>query len=106
MKSNALDGLALGEDRSVPTGWASFAGRAKYLEPGWEEPERNHGVTVYVEDRGQPGAGADRFWLQVRDRDGQVVDAFSVAPAAGMQARTLAADNAFAPHGRKSRPIR
>ena len=30
LKSNALDALALGEDPTVPMGWASFSGKATY----------------------------------------------------------------------------
>ena len=65
VKSNALQGLALGEDAGVPMGWASFSGSSTYLEPGWPEPKGNHAFTVYVEDRNEPGTGVDRFWISV-----------------------------------------
>jgi hypothetical protein len=65
VKSNALYGLALGEDSTVPMGWASFSGKATYQEPGWPEPIGNYEFTVYVEDRNEPGSGVDRLWIEV-----------------------------------------
>jgi hypothetical protein len=67
LKSNALDGLALGEDAKVPMGWASFSGKSTYLEPGWPEPIGNKGFIVYAEDCDEPGTGVDRFWIKVLD---------------------------------------
>lgn len=69
MKSNALYGLALGQDPTIPMGWASFSGKGTYLEPGWLEPEGNYEFTSYVEDRNEPGTGIDRFWIEVLDKD-------------------------------------
>lgn len=61
VKSNALDGLAVGEDKDPETGetfgWSSFSGKATYLEPGWPEPVGNHKFVAYVEDRNEPGSG-------------------------------------------------
>jgi PKD repeat protein len=65
VKSNALYGLALGEDPSVPLGWATFSGKSNYQEPGWPEPIGNYEFIVYVEDRNEPGVGVDRFWIEV-----------------------------------------
>ncbi len=73
VKSNALNGLALGEDRTIAFGWASFTGKATYLEPGWTDPIGNHGFTVYVEDHDEPGTGIDRIWMSVDDKDGNPV---------------------------------
>lgn len=97
VKSNALEALALGEDASGPMRWATFTGKATYLEPGWEEPEGNHGFTVYVEDRGEPGAGADRFWLEVTGKDGAIITAFSMETPAADHARTVAGGNVVVP---------
>ena len=69
LKSNALNGLALGQPADGSFGWASFSGKATYLEPGWEEALGNHEFIVYVEDHDEPGSGADRFWIEVA-RDG------------------------------------
>jgi hypothetical protein len=65
VKSTALDGLAVGQDRTIPMGWASFTGKATYLEPGWTDAIGNHVFTVYVEDRNEPGSGSDRIWISV-----------------------------------------
>ena len=65
VKSNALYGLALGEDPSIPMGWASFSGKSTYKEPAWLEPVGNSEFMVYVEDRNEPGTGVDRFWIEV-----------------------------------------
>jgi hypothetical protein len=70
IKNNALYGMAIG---SLPKmGWASFSGKATYLEPGWSKPMGNYEFIVYVEDRNQPGKGIDRFWIEVR-HEGEVV---------------------------------
>ncbi|MCJ7736592.1 MAG: PKD domain-containing protein, partial [Anaerolineae bacterium] len=65
VKSNALYGLALGEVKTIPMGWASFSGKSTYLEPGWTDPKGNYEFVVYVEDRNEPGTGVDRFWIEV-----------------------------------------
>jgi hypothetical protein len=68
VKSNALYGLALGEGKKAPMGWAPFSGKSTYQEPGWPRPEGNHEFLAYVEDRNEPGNGTDRFWIEVRAR--------------------------------------
>jgi hypothetical protein len=65
VKSNALYGLALGQDKKVPMGWASLSGKSTYQEPTWLEPIGNYEFMVYVEDRNEPGTGVDRFWIEV-----------------------------------------
>lgn len=65
LKSNALYGLALGDDSRIPLGWASFSGKSTYQEPGWPEPIGNYEFLTYVEDRNEPGTGVDRFWIEV-----------------------------------------
>ena len=82
IKSNAIDGLALGEDANVPLGWASFSGKNTYLEPGWEEAEGNHGFTAYVEDRDEPGNGIDRIWIETRNKQGDTLPQNSMAEPA------------------------
>jgi hypothetical protein len=95
VKSNALNGLALGDTGSFT--WASFSGKATYQEPGWPEPIGNHQFLVYVEDHGVPGAGADRFWIQVNDGDGNPVALTMDAPA-DANAQTLEGGNIVVPH--------
>jgi hypothetical protein len=96
VKSNALDGLALGEESDY--GWASFSGKATYLEPGWPEPVGNHRFVAYVEDRGEPGAGADAFWIEVQDKDGNII-ALSMDREAVDKAVVLEGGNIVVPHG-------
>jgi hypothetical protein len=95
LKSNAIDGLALGEESSF--GWASFSGKATYMEPGWLEAEGNYTFTAYVEDHGEPGS-SDHFWIEVRDKDGNVVAALSMTPGASDNAVTLQGGNIVVPH--------
>jgi hypothetical protein len=100
LKSNALDGLALGDEGS--SGWATFAGKATYRSPSMPEPEGNHTFTVYVEDYGEPGDG-DRFWVEIRDKDGLIVTAFSLSVEAADNAATLEGGNIVVPHGTSSK---
>jgi hypothetical protein len=96
VKSNALEGLALGRENGV--GWASFAGKATYLEPGWLEPVGNHSFVVYVEDRAEPGAGADGFWIEVHDKDENTVGTSSMDREAAANVTTLGGGNVVVPH--------
>jgi hypothetical protein len=98
IKSNSVTGLALGEEGTF--GWASFSGKTTYLEPGWDEAVGNHRFLVYVEDHGEPGAGVDRFWLEVRDRDGAVLLGLSMSEPATDNAHTLEGGNIVVPHVR------
>ncbi len=91
VKSNALYGLALGEDSKVPMGWASFSGKSTYQEPGWIEPIGNYEFTVYVEDRNEPGSGVDRFWIEV-------VNGLSLPREAVNNAVELGGGNIVVPH--------
>ena len=70
IKSNSLDGLALGEDQANGFTWANFSGKATYQSPKMDVAEGNHTFIAYVEDHGDSG---DRFWLQVKDKDGNVI---------------------------------
>ena len=94
VKSNALDGLALGNGGAFD--WASFTGKATYLEPGWPDPIGNHGFTVYVEDHGVPGA--DRVWIEVMDHDDNVIGASSMARPATSSAVVIEGGNIVVPH--------
>ena len=99
LKSNALTGLAIGEDDTGSTyGWASFSGKATYREPGWVEPEGNYKFVTYVEDHGEPGAGADRFWIEVRDGDNSIEPDLSMADPATDNAAVIEGGNVVVPH--------
>jgi hypothetical protein len=98
LKSNSLYGLAIGEDPNIPRGWASFVGKATYLEPGWPEPEGNHEFRIYVEDNDNPGSGVDRFWLQVLDKDDNVIAAMSMDTTAVDKAVEIGGGSIVVPH--------
>ena len=62
------------------------------------EPEGNYSFTVYVEDHGESGKDTDRFWLEVRGKDGNVVPDLSLSPNAADNAITLTGGNIVVPH--------
>ena len=97
-KSNALEGLAVGQSMSPEFGWASFSGKGTYLEPGWPDPIGNHTFTVYVEDHDEPGAGADRLWIETRDKDGAVLPGLTIGPSATGDAEVIDGGNIVVPH--------
>lgn len=96
VKSNALYGLSIGEDDTY--GWASFSGKATYREPEWLEPVGNHEFIVYVEDRNEPGNGADRFWIKVKGQDGKPIDAMSLNDPSVDNTISLSGGNIVVPH--------
>lgn len=100
VKSNALYGLALGETmRDGETcGWASFSGKSTYLEPGRTEPEGNHEFVTYVEDCDNPGTGTDSFWVEMHDKDGNVIDDMSMPREAYDNIEELEGGNIVVPH--------
>jgi uncharacterized repeat protein (TIGR01451 family) len=97
LKSNALNGLAIGTLANVDGGWASFTGKATYMEPDWLEPAGNHRFIVYVEDHGQPGAGNDRFWIQIENNNGDPVTLSMDQPAVDNSV-PLEGGNIIVPH--------
>jgi hypothetical protein len=107
VKSNALYGLALGEGERDDEifGWASFSGKATYLEPGWPEPIGNHEFLAYVEDHNEPGTGVDRFWIEVRDKDRNVIAEMSMPEPASEpeNSEELLGGNIAVPHGGRRR---
>jgi hypothetical protein len=94
VKSNALYGLALGEDPKVPMGWAAFSGKSTYQEPGWPEPVGNYEFITYVEDRNEPGTGVDRFWIEV-------IDGIALERPAKVNAVEINGGNLVVPHRAK-----
>jgi predicted RNA-binding protein with TRAM domain len=67
-ESNSLNSaVAVGEDLTVPMGWAVVSGKSTYTT--WDAATSSdvtlggQAFTVYVEDRGEPGAGVDRVWM-------------------------------------------
>lgn len=51
-----------------------------------------------MEDHGEPGS-SDRSWIEVRDKDGNVVAALSMTPGAPANAETLQGGNIVLPGG-------
>jgi hypothetical protein len=94
VKSNVLYGLALGEDRNVPMGWASFSGKCTYKEWDWTDPIGNYEFLVYVEDRNEPGTGVDRFWIEV-------IDGLALERPANESAVEIRGGNLVVPHRAK-----
>ena len=91
LRSNALDGLAVGT-RDTPS-WASFSGRATYLAPGMAGPGGNHSFVAYVVD----DPTGDRFWIEVRDKDGRLIDEMSLPEPADDTAVTIGVGNVIVP---------
>jgi hypothetical protein len=89
VKSNALYGLALSK-ASDPVSWASFAGKATYVSPAMAEPEGNYEFLVYVD-------GNDRFWVEVRDKDGNVIAESSMERPGADHAVVLTAGGVVVP---------
>ncbi len=100
LKSNALRGLAIGADSDGDGdfGWAAFLGKSTYREPGWTESEGNHDIIAYVEDRGQPGTGVDRFWIEVLDQNDVLIPDISMDRDAPDNAETIQGGNIVVPH--------
>jgi hypothetical protein len=100
VKSNALTGLAVGEEDEVDDsfGWASFTGKATYQEPGEEDATGNHRFSVYVEEHGTAHAGQDRFWVDVEDKDGAALSELSMVVPAPDNAVEIEGGNIFVPH--------
>ena len=90
LKSNALDGLAL-SPAAATTGYATFSGKATYLEPGWADAKGNTAFMAYVQDNNEPGAGTDGVWLQVSG-------GMSVAGPASSKVQALTGGNVAVPH--------
>lgn len=69
----ALEGLAVGhfDDGVEVYDWATFGATGCELAGGLVGVD--HTAVVYVEDRGDPGAGLDRVWVEMRDAAGELV---------------------------------
>ena len=62
------------------------------------DPEGKHEFVAYVEDHGEPGAGVDRFWLQVFDKGGVLIGDLSMDKTAVSNAETIVGGNIVVPH--------
>jgi hypothetical protein len=98
IKSNSISGLAVGEDNVNGFGWATFSGKATYIEPGWTDAVGNHSFNVYVEDRNEPGTGNDRVWIQTSDKNGIQIESMSMPEPAANNTVLLGGGNIVSPH--------
>ena len=96
LKSNALDALALGTSKSPSFNWATFSGKANVYSSTTDSTEGNYTFIVYVENY---GAAGDRFWLQVKDKNGVVVDQLSLAEPAASNAAGITSGDIVVPAG-------
>ena len=62
------------------------------------EPEGNHDFIVYVEDWNEPGDGIDRFWIEMRDKQDNVIPVASMMRDAVDHTVPLAGGNVVVPH--------
>jgi hypothetical protein len=95
VKSNSMNPVAISPiPGTTPTLYsATLTGKATYAVPPWDPPlspwcpaDRkcgNYSFTVYVEDRKEPGAGYDKYWIEVKDPGGAVVGMVSMSRSAG-----------------------
>ncbi len=91
LKSGVVDGLSVGDASSFE--WAGFSGAASYLEPGWLWLDDGYAFTFYVEDDDGWFFEDDRVWLEVRDSNGAVVPALSMARPATVNATLVDGGN-------------
>jgi C1A family cysteine protease len=114
IKSTHMLGLALGTSAAArhnvdggpslmgnqTIGWAAFVGTANYMEPGWSEPVGGYRFILYAEDRNEPGAGYDQFWIELQDGQGNPVPAMTMARPALGNTVALEGGNITVPHNR------
>jgi hypothetical protein len=101
VKSNVLYGLALSESEEPPFGYASFAGKATYREPDFDYGG-NHTFFIYVEDYGDQGCNQgeeanDRFWIELWDKDDNVVLMPTMGDDAAVEAEAIECGNIVVP---------
>ncbi len=90
LKSHILSGLSVSAATGGPFGWAVLTGTADLARPtGVPYPDCT--FVLYVEDGNAPGAGADRFWISVKDH-GSTVGAVTIGEPATGTAATVRGD--------------
>jgi hypothetical protein len=108
IKSNAMTGVVVARSEAFWT--ATIRGKATYAVPTptlvcGGAPARKCGgytFTVYVDDRQEPGAGADRYWIELRDPAGRIVAKASIPPSSVANARVIAGGNVQVPQPSKT----
>jgi hypothetical protein len=108
VKSNAMGTLAVAQDRAGGFWTATLTGKATfgapYLLPCGATKCGNYQFTVYIEDRAEPGARADRFWTALADPTGGPVAIASFPTPAPANARTLDGGNIQVPQPQGKQP--
>jgi uncharacterized repeat protein (TIGR01451 family) len=96
LKSNSMGTLTVTKD-STNTFWtAVLKGKATYQVPS-SQPALSCGLnkcggytwTMYVEDRQEPGSGYDKFWLEVRDGNNNIVSLMSLPQTPALYAKVI-----------------
>jgi hypothetical protein len=106
-KSNAMGSLAVAKDAAGFYA-ATFTGKATYAVPPWEpllycgaRKCGDYRFTAYVEDRKEPGAGSDRFWVEVLNpptvQSGAAVANVTLPKPAATNAKTIIGGNIQVP---------
>jgi hypothetical protein len=107
LKSNSMGALAVAKPAGQAYYGATIDGKATYGVPA-SEPSLapfcpgvwkcgGYSFRVYVEDITEPGTGADRYWIQLKDPNGAVVAKASLAAAAGDNAKVISGGNIQVP---------
>ena len=102
IKTNSVEALAIGAfaGGADTFGWATFTSKATYKAADWLEPVGNHEVIVYVEDRGEPED--DNLWLELRDKDRNLVGDMTLSREAFADPPPLGGGNIVVPHSSSS----
>lgn len=58
----------------------------------------NYDFVVYVEDRNEPGAGVDRFWIEVKNQNQYIVPVMSMEREATDNTVKIEGGNIAVPH--------
>jgi len=107
VKSNAMGALAVAKVTGQTYYGATLDGKATYgvpstdpaLAPWCPGVWKCGGFTfrAYVEDIKEPGAGSDRYWIEVKDPSGIVVAKASMPAGANASAKTIVGGNIQVP---------
>jgi hypothetical protein len=106
-KSNSMGALSIAKVTGETYYSATFQGKATYSVPRTDPKLApfcpadwkcgGYTFTVYVEDQKEPGSGADRFWIQVKDPAGAIVTKVSMSTSAVANASTIVGGNIQVP---------
>jgi hypothetical protein len=106
VKSNSMGGLAVAQVTGQTYYSATLTGKSTYAVPvtdplltpfcnDWKCG--NYSFNVYVEDQKEPGAGSDRYWIQVKDPANNIVAKAAISGAGAAGAQTITGGNIQVP---------